>query len=203
MLRHKILPRAHSPLDALVVEVGVVLLLERAHDTAQLRELLRLLVAVAEHLVQRSAQLLDAALGQAGQDGRLTGLAGRSDDSAAGPALLFRELGTDVLDLDLRGLDLYAEVGDAVLHLLVQPAGLRDQLLPPLQRGAHALLPRFILLAPLLADLLAPVWAADTAHLAVLVAAVAALLIVAHPVIDVRQRQVPRHMALVLAVESR
>lgn len=199
------LPAAHSALDALVVEVRVVLRLELGQDVLQLLHLRASLVSLRTNLDQRSPQFFDPALGQLSKDVNLAGLLAPHDLALLLSRVLqtFLETRIDLLHLELRRLELHLQFPNVILRLLLLPAGIHQHRPLLLQRRRHRPLPLLLLPPPLLPDPLAPVLALRGPNPRPLVAAIAAYLVVTHPVIDPLERNVRRPMALVLAVEPR
>lgn len=193
-----------SRLDALVVEVGVVLLLELAQDILQLVDPVLQVVALIQHLVQGIPQLIDALLGQTNQNAEL----------AAALALLLDHLASlrpfhlVVLALQLHLLlfksgNLLLKSSNLALHPPAQLARLLDERPPPLGAALLALPPLLLQTAVLLPDGRAAVLALGAADVQGLVGAVAAQLVVAHAVVDVHEGDVGADVTLVLTPETR
>jgi hypothetical protein len=100
-------------------------------------------------------------------------------------------------------LDLCAQRLDPVLYLLPEPTSFGDEVLSLPVCSAEALLPRFVLLPPLFANLGASVLAFGAADALPFIAAIAAEVIVTDAVVDIRKGYVVRYVTLVLAVEAR
>lgn len=198
-----VLPGLYGGLDALVVEVGVVLLPELAQDTFQLVDLSPQLPAVVHDLLQRLAELIDALLSEADEHTELATGAGPLNDLAGVSCH-----GLVVLPLQVVAL------GDERSDLLLDARNLRldpAPELPRLLRHGLALLGRLLerLLAiildaaVLLANLGALVGALHAAHAAVFLGSIAAKLVVTDSVVDVDEGDVGANVARVGAPEAR
>ena len=200
-----VFPSSDSTLDALVVEVGVVLLLESGQDLLELLDTLIVRVPLASDTDDRLPELIHPLLGQTDQDAHLASF--RADIALDHSALLspldVRVFCFQLLKLVLLAFDLGRQSLDAVLDFFPQPSSLDHKLFPLLRGIAQALLSDLVQPPPLLANFLALVCALHTTNMLKLFASVTAELIVADAVVDARERHVCRQVALVLAVEAR
>ena len=196
------LPGPDRALHPFVVEIRVVLLLERRQQTLQFLQSITTGIPLFPNPHQILAQLIYPLPRQSYQNTQLARLLPRRrlDDLPSLTLLHLRQLLLQLLHMQRRALDLSQQRRNPVLNLPPQPQSLSNQFLPLLRRIAQTLLLRLMLLSPLLADLLTLVLALHNA--VPLLAAIAADIVVTDAVIDTREGDIGWLVAFVLAVEA-
>lgn len=203
LLRSIVFPSLDSTLDALIVEIGVILFLEAPEHALELFNLPSRNVSLIAYTMHILGQLFDPELRQTSQHCHLSTLARAPDHFAALLPLDFCQTLGQPVNLQSLSLDLCLQTRNAVLNLLCQTPCLSDQFFPSLSCSIYALLPYFVLFLPLLANFRTLIFTLDPSYMIVFVAPVAAKLVVAYAVVDVDEGDVAWLMTLVLAVEAR
>lgn len=202
--RSVVFPRSDGTLDAFIVEVGVILLLESRQDLLELLDPLIVHVSFASDPYNRFPQLVDPLLRQTSQ---YTQLASLGADIPFDHPALFSPLDIGVfcfqlLQLMLLAFDFRGQSLQAVFNFSPQPCSLNDKLLALLRGIAQALLSDLIQTSPLLANLLALIRTLQASYLVVLLASVAAKVVIADTIVDAGEGNISRQVALVFAVEA-
>lgn len=199
-LRSIVFPCLHSPLNTLIVEVRIILLLKRRQNLLQFLHLSLQHISLSNHTHQRIPQLINPRLRQSSKNRNLAPLPLTTHDPTPLPPLHLLILLLQLLRLRLLRLNLHLQPPNTDLHARPQRLRLLDKLNPLLQRRPLGLQPRLIRFPPLLANLLTPILALHAADARPLITAVAAALIIAYSVIDIHVRHIARDVTFVLAV---
>lgn len=192
-----------SCLDAFIVEVGVVILLELLEKLLELFDPVLESIALVDDVPERLAELLDSCLGQTDENAEFAASALTANDLALFLLLYLAVLPREILILSIKSYNLLLERGNRSLDSLSELLGL-------VLHGA-ALLGSLFHVLPLLlfessvffANLCASVLALDAPNAAVLLRAIAAEVVIADAVVNVGEGDVHANVTLIGAPEAR
>ncbi|PKS10937.1 hypothetical protein jhhlp_002695 [Lomentospora prolificans] len=197
-----VLPRLNSLFDTLVVEVGIVLVLEARQDTLKVSDLSAKLIALVDNKLESIAELLNTHLGLLKKLAELTATDTSLDNLSAFRALDIVEflLQLNLLQLSLGNITL--EVGDLGLHVPADLLSLTDELEACSASLLHGFAPLLLNAAVFLADLHALVRALDASNTRVFLGTIAAQFVITDAIIDISEGNIAADVTPVLAPKA-